>query len=123
MKIEGIQHVAILVGDLEKAGKLYSDLFGIEFDGPNERKELDIRNRMSPEGIELLSPLTPDGVMAKTLEKRGEGITLLALKVPNIEQAKAKMDSKGIRKIGGGDKTAIYHPKDLNGVTIELIED
>ena len=84
MKAEKINHVAILVKDLEEAGKLYADLFGIEFSGPSESKELDIRSLNSPAGIELVSPLTPDGVMARTLEHRGEGITLLGLKVPNV---------------------------------------
>ena len=36
MKVNKIHHVSVLVKDLEKAGKLYSDLFGIEFEGPYE---------------------------------------------------------------------------------------
>ena len=124
MKIEKIHHVAILVEDLEKAGKLYSDLFGIEFTSPKEEKALDIRNMLSSEGIELVSPLTPDGAMAKNLERRGEGITLLALTVDNVEEASAEMRDKGIRQIGGdGTRMTIFHPKDLNGVTIELAKD
>jgi len=124
MKMQKIHHVAILVEDLEKAGKLYSDLFGIEFTSPKEEKELDIRNMLSPQGIELVSPLTPDGVMAKNLERRGEGITLLAFTVDNVAEASAEISAKGIRQIGGdGTKLAIFHPKDLNGVTIELTKD
>ncbi len=122
MKVEKIHHVAILVKDLEEAGKLYADLFGIEFSGPSESKELDIRNLNSPEGIELVSPLTPDGAMARTLEHRGEGITLMAFKVASVEKASAEMKAKGIRQIGGdGTKAAIFHPRDLKGVTIELV--
>ena len=122
MKAEKIDHVAILVKDLEKAGKFYADLFGTEFSGPNENKELDIRNLMSPIGIELVTPLTPDGVMARTLEHRGDGMTLLSLKVPNVAEATAEMKAKGIRQTAGtGTRIAIFHPKDLCGVTIELI--
>jgi len=123
MKAEKIDHVAILVKDLEKAGKLYADLFGTEFSGPNEIKNLDIRNLMSPLGIELVTPLTPDGVMARTLEQRGEGLTLLSFKVPNVAEAAVEMKARGIRQIGGLEtRAAIFHPKDLCGVTVELIQ-
>jgi len=44
MKVQGIHHVTILVRDLEGAGKLYSDLFGLKFKGPGMVKETDIRN-------------------------------------------------------------------------------
>ena len=124
MKVEKIDHIAILVKDLEKAGKFFADLFNTEFAGPNEVKETDMRNLMSPEGIELVTPLTPNGVLARTLEHRGEGITLISLKVPNVVEATAEMKAKGVRQIGGiGTKIALFHPKDLYGVTIELIED
>ena len=123
MKAEKIDHVAILVKDLEKAGKFYADLFGAEFSGPNEIKNLDIRNLLSPLGIELVSPLSPDGAMARTLERRGEGLTMLSLKVPNVAEAAAEMKARGIRQIGALEgRAAIFHPKDLFGVTIELIQ-
>ena len=123
MKAEKIDHVAILVRDLEKAGRLYADLFGAEFSGPNEVKNLDIRNLLSPLGIELVSPLSPDGAMARTLERRGEGLTMLSLKVPNVAEAAAEMKARGIRQIGALEaRAAIFHPKDLFGVTIELIQ-
>ncbi len=123
MKVEKIDHVTILVKDLEKAGKLYSDLFGISFSSPKEDKEFDVRNLISPVGIGLVAPLSPDGVMAKTLERRGEGVTVVVLKVNNIAKASAEMKAKGIRQVGGSDKSALFHPKDLNGVTIELVQD
>jgi len=122
-KVDKIHHVAILVKDLEEAGKLYSGLFGIEFSDPRESKELDIRSLMSAEGIELVSPLSPDGAMSRTLDRRGEGVQLVALKVANVEEASAEMKSKGIRQVGGTGKIALFHPGDLNGVLIELAED
>ena len=126
MKAQKTDHVAILVRELEKAGQFYADLFGTEFSGPNEVVNLDIRNLLSPLGIELVSPLTPDGVMARTLEHRGEGLTMLSLKVPNVAEAIAEMKARGIRQIGGFERpevrAAIFHPKDLYGVTIELIQ-
>lgn len=123
MKVEKIHHVTIMVKDLEKAGKFFADLLGTEFTDFCEMKEVDIRHLMSPLGIELVTPLSPDGAPAKTLELRGEGLTLVGLQVPNLEEAAAEMKSRGIRQIGGiGTSTALFHPKDLYGVLIELVE-
>lgn len=127
MKIQKIHHVSIMVKDLEKAGKLYSDLFGIKFKGPYEQKALDVRVLSSSIGINLVAPLTPDGPSAKTLERRGEGLSMLVLNVPNIEQAVADMSRRGVRLVGREErttaKTATFHPKDLHGVFIELISE
>jgi len=126
MKVNKFNHVAIMVRDLDKAGKFFADLFGTEFQGPNENTDTDTKNLMSPLGIELVTPLTPDGPVSKTLERKGEGLVMLALQVANIEEAMAAMESKGVRLIGKSEtpteKTASYHPKDLYGVMVELIE-
>ena len=127
MKVEKIHHVAILVKDLEKAGKLYSDLFGMEFSGPYEQEALDVRFLSSPLGINLVAPLTPGGPSAKALERRGEGLSMLIFNVPDIEEAIADMESHGVRLVGREErpdsKTATFHPKDLCGVFIELMEE
>ena len=123
MKVKGISHVVIMVKDLEKARGFFADLFGTEFEAPGELKEADIRNSMSPIGIELVTPLSADGPSAQTLERRGEGMVLLALAVDNIEEAVADMESRGVRLIGRPTpKAAQFHPKDLHGVMIELYE-
>ncbi|MFC1943097.1 VOC family protein [Chloroflexota bacterium] len=124
IKIEKIDGVLIMVKDLEKAGKFFSDLLGIEFNPPIENRGQDIRNLVSrPTGIELTSPLTPDGPAARTLAKRGEGLSVLSLKVPNLEEAIAEMKSKGIRHIQSvGKNIAVFHPKDTYGVMIDLIQ-
>ena len=50
-----------------------------------ENEELDIRGAISPPGIEIIEPLTPDVVTSKILERHGEGLTLLSLKEPNLD--------------------------------------
>lgn len=123
MKVEKVHHVAILVKDLEGAGKFFSDIFSIKFDGPRVIKEGGIRNMMSSEGIELVTPLTPESSVAKTLEQRGEGMMLLSLQVPNVAKATADMKAKGVRQIGTmASGATLFHPKDLHGVLIELTE-
>lgn len=128
MKAQGIHHIAIMTKDLEKAGKLYSDLFGIEFEGPYDLESLDGRFLSSSFGINLATPLTPDGPSARALERRGEGVSVVVLRVPDIEEAVAHMEAHGIRLLGrefrpNGQKTATFHPKDLCGVFIELMEE
>ncbi len=126
MKVSKFSHVAILVKDLDKASKFFADLFGTEFQGPDENKDADTKNLLSPLGFELVTPLTPDGPVSKTLERRGEGLVMLALQVANLEEAMAAMESKGVRLLGKSETsmgmTASYHPKDLYGVMVELVE-
>lgn len=127
MKVQKIHHVSVLVKDLEKAGELYSKLFGIEFDGPYDQKDLDVRFISSPIGLNLASPLTPDGPTARSLEKRGEGLSMLVLNVPDLDEAITDMETHGIRLVGREDRpkerVASFHPKDLCGVMVELWED
>ena len=83
-------------------------------------------NMVSPIGIELVTPLTREGPATKNLERKGEGMTMLAMEVPNLEKAVSDMDSHGVRLVAYANppvgKAAIFHPKDLFGVMIELIE-
>jgi methylmalonyl-CoA epimerase len=123
MKVEKLDHVTIMVKDVEKARKIYSDLFGTVFSDPKENKDADIKISTSPLGIVLAAPLSLDGVVAKNLEQRGEGVGAVVLKVKNVAEASNHMKAKGIRQIGGGEKVARFHPKDLNGVVFELIQD
>ena len=126
MKVEKIDHVMIFVRDLERARKFFADLLDTEFSEPVKVKEADAISSMDPLGLELVTPLTPDGVSAKAMERRGEGLALLSLKVPNIDEAIAEMKSKGIRLVAWVEraemKAAIFHPKDTYGMMIELTE-
>ncbi len=133
MKVEKINHVAIMVKDLEKAGKFFADLFDTEFGpwGHPEGEEEDTKEIISPLGICLAAPHVPDGPAARFLDRRGEGMVALVLKVPNLEEAIADMESHGVRLINRGEflsvklgsvKIAEFHPRDVHGVSIGLIE-
>ena len=81
---------------------------------------------MDTHGIELVEPLLPDGPTARLMAKHGEGLTLLSLKVTNLDEAVEEMKKLGVRitaQVENGDmRMAILHPKDTFGVQIELIE-
>jgi len=125
MKVERIDHVAILVNDTRKAQEFFADLFGTKFNVLGDIKEMDIKSVLDPLGIELVEPLLPDGVTAKALKERGEGLTLLSLKVTDLDEAMTEMKARNIRLIQHAKlrhcRVAVYHPNDLFGVMIELI--
>jgi methylmalonyl-CoA/ethylmalonyl-CoA epimerase len=126
LKIEKIDHVAIRVRDLQKARKFFSEVFGLDFRELGNSTDLDIKSIMDTNGIELVEPLLPDGPNSRLIAKYGEGLTLLSLKVSNLDQALNELKEKGVRvtaRVQANDMLiAVLHPKDTFGVMIELIE-
>jgi methylmalonyl-CoA/ethylmalonyl-CoA epimerase len=78
-------------------------------------------------GLELMESTTPDGEVAKFIEKRGEGIMLLSLNVDNTREALKELETMDYPIIGGARKFrdcefAFVHPKEVNGVLLEIID-
>ena len=72
---------------------------------------------------------SPDGTVAKFIEKRGEGVHHIAILVDNVENSIDLMKNKGVklidetpRKGAGGSKMAFVHPKSTHGILLELYE-
>ena len=129
-----IDHVAIIVRNLEQALLFYRDTLGIE---PAEIKEVpseEVRIAFLPLGgpggseIELIEPTTPASSLSRFLEKRGEGLHHICLEVENIEEALREMQEKGAPVLDTAPRRAaegraiFLHPKGTNGVLLELIE-
>ena len=129
-----IDHIAIIVRDIEQALVFYRDTLGIT---PGEIKEVpgeQVRIAFLPLGgpggseIELIEPTTPDSSLAKYLEKRGEGLHHVCLEVENIDAALAEMQEKGAPVLdtqprNAAEGRAIFlHPRGTNGVLLELLE-
>ena len=131
MKVLKIDHIGIAVKNLEESSKLY-ELLGIASQGTEEVEEQKVRVSFFPIGdseIELLESTSPDGPVAKYIEKNGEGIQHIALRVDNLEEALAELKAKGVRLIdekprygAGGAKIAFINPKATGGVLLELSE-
>jgi methylmalonyl-CoA/ethylmalonyl-CoA epimerase len=126
----GLDHVAILVADLDDAVRLYREAYGLPAPEievvPTEKVRVAIFGHGAGR-IELVSPAGPDSPMAKTLEKRGEGLHHVCLEVPDIEKAMAALRARGAplldekpRAGAGGSKVAFVHPKGSRGVLVEL---
>jgi methylmalonyl-CoA/ethylmalonyl-CoA epimerase len=129
-----IDHVAIIVRNIEQALVFYRDMLGIM---PGEIKEVpaeQVRIAFLPMGgpagseIELIEPTTPGSSLAQFLEKRGEGLHHICLEVENIDAALAEMQEKGAPVLDKQPRTAaegraiFVHPKGTHGVLLELLE-
>ena len=132
MKALKLDHVGIAVSNLDEALKLYTEVLGLEVHGTEVVEEQKVRVAFLPLGdteIELLESTSPDGPVAKFIERNGEGVQHLAFKVENIEEAIQDMLDKGMRMIdetprygAGGAKIAFMHPKSSNRVLVELTQ-
>ncbi|MBW1790526.1 MAG: methylmalonyl-CoA epimerase [Deltaproteobacteria bacterium] len=132
MKVKHIDHIGVAVKDLGQASKFYTDVLGIKLQEEEVVADQKVRVAFLPitdSEIELLESTEPDGPVAKYIEKRGEGIQHIAFRVENIEEALEEMKAKGIRLIdekprlgAGGARIAFVHPKETNGVLIEICQ-
>ena len=125
-----IAHVGIAVADLDAALAFYRDVLGLE---PHPTEAADGAAIASlPFGeseIELLAPLTPDGPVARFLERRGPGIHHVCYRVPDLDRALDACRRAGYRLIdevprtgAGGRRVAFVHPKATAGILLELTE-
>jgi methylmalonyl-CoA/ethylmalonyl-CoA epimerase len=131
MNVLKIDHIGIAVKDLSEKKKLF-ELLGIPSTGIEEVSEQKVKVCFFPLGdseIELLESTSPDGPIAKYIEKNGEGIQHLALRVDDIDAALEELKTKGVRLIdetprygAGGARIAFVHPKATGGILLELSE-
>ena len=131
MKVNKIDHICIAVKDLDAARKIWEPILGKpQPDDPyvDEPEKIRVaRYWLGEVGFELMESTTPDGDVAKFIEKRGEGVMVLSLNVDNTEEAMKELKAKGYKFIGGsrpfsGCKFAFVNPKEVNGVLLELID-
>nr|WP_165859413.1 methylmalonyl-CoA epimerase [Desulfofundulus salinum] len=132
MGIKKIDHIGIAVKDLAKAIEFYEGLLGLKVTGTEVVEEQKVKVAFLPTGdseVELLESTTPDGPIARFIEKNGEGIQHIAFRVENLEQALEELKAKGVRLIdekprlgAGGARIAFLHPKSTFGTLVELCE-
>ncbi len=129
--IKKINHVAIVVEDIEKALSFWRDQLGLSLDHVEDVPSQASKVAFIPIGdgeVELVQPTDPESGLAKYLQKRGEGMHHLCIEVENIEGVLHRLKEKGVRLIDEtphdlpGRRMAFIHPKAANGVLIELYE-
>lgn len=131
MTIKRIDHIAIVVENLDAALTVYRDALGMTVTAIKEMPEQDVKMAFLPSGdseIELLEPIHADSGIGKYLAKRGEGLHHICLEVDDIEGTLAELKAKGAQlidetpKAGAHGRIAFIHPKGAHGVLVELIE-
>jgi methylmalonyl-CoA/ethylmalonyl-CoA epimerase len=133
MLLTEIDHIAIAVKDIEAAIAYYQNAFGatvdhrevVESDGVEEALL-----KVAESYIQLLTPTRPDSPVAKSLEKRGEGLHHIGYRVNNCAEALAAMIAAGATPLdkaprpgSRGTTVAFIHPKGSFGTLIELVQE
>ena len=132
-KVLAVDHIGIAVKDLEEGKNFGSDVIGIPCTAEETVAEQKVTTTFhttpNKSEIELLIGTAEDSPITKYIEKKGEGIQHIALRVDNIENAIADLMAKGVKMIdekprigAGGAKIAFLHPKSTKGVLLEICE-
>ena len=132
MKINRLDHISIAVKNLEAARKVWEPVLGktgpdLEYTDASEKIKV-ARYRLGEVGFELMESTSPDGDVAGFIEKRGEGVMVVSLNVDSTREAMGELQQGGYPLIGGprpfGEcEFAFVHPKKMNGVLLEFIDD
>lgn len=130
-QIKKINHVAIVVKDIDESLKFWETALGLKLDHVEDVPSQASKVAFIPVGegeIELVQPTSSDSGMAAYLEKRGEGMHHLCIEVDDIEAKIQELKDAGVRLINQspevlpGRKMAFIHPKSTSGVLVELYE-
>ncbi len=127
-----INHVAIVVDDIDKALWFWRDGLGLKVTHVEEVPDQDSIVAFLPTGqseIELVKPTTDDSGIARFVNKRGPGVHHICLEVDDIEACLEHLSSHGVELINpvpilgtGGKRISFIHPKSAHGVLVELYE-
>ena len=128
-----IEHIGIAVTDINKSNELFSKIFGKENYKSETVESEGVTTSFFQIGeskIELVSATNSESPISKYLQKNREGMHHISFEVENIVREMARLKAEGIRllndtpKKGADNKTICFlHPKDTNGVLIELCQE
>ena len=127
-----IDHIAIAVSSMDEALATFATMYGLEPERTEEVSSDKITEAMLPIGdtyLQLLEPTDEASTVAKFIERRGEGLHHIAIRVDDIDETLATLKTAGARLIdeqprlgGGGHRVAFVHPKTTHGILVELVE-
>ncbi|MCD6240929.1 methylmalonyl-CoA epimerase [Candidatus Bathyarchaeota archaeon] len=131
---EGVHHVGIAVKNMDEALEIFQKKLGLKLEKITVVEDQKVKSAMLSSGgetkIELLEPTSQDSPVGRFLEKRGEGIHHIALKVKGIEELLKRLKDEGLNLVNEtprigveGTKIAFIHPKSTKNVLIELCEE
>ena len=131
-KILGIEHVGIAANDLNGISDIFGDLLGLKLRSREKIDDQQVITDIYETGsgkLEFLKATDNNSPISRFIDKKGNGVHHIALKVDNLQAALDYLKAQGIQlidtspRIGAeGFKIAFLHPKSTGGVLIELCE-
>lgn len=132
MKIKRIEHVGVVVKDIEKSRALWEDCFGIKLGSVETNPTKPVRLALYPIGesmVELITGTTPDSRHQQMVAEGKGGLNHICFEVENIDDALAELKAKGIplldqvpRHGHAGSRIAFIDPTATENCLIELAE-
>ncbi|MGH2925106.1 MAG: methylmalonyl-CoA epimerase [Solirubrobacterales bacterium] len=129
---QSIDHVGVAVLDLDRAADRYGTAFGMSLVHRETVESQGVEAALLEIGdghIELLRPLSPQTVVGRFIERRGEGLHHVAYRVEDIDATLASLKEAGVELIDTTarvgirrSRVAFLHPKAAAGVLTELVE-
>jgi methylmalonyl-CoA/ethylmalonyl-CoA epimerase len=131
VKINRVDHISVAVRDLDAARRAWEPLLGKSapddsyVDQPEKIRVA--RYWLGDVAFELMESTAADGDVARFIDKHGEGVMLISFNVDDTRAAIAELGDAGYPIIGGArpfrdSEFAFVHPKNLNGVLVEVID-
>ena len=126
-----LNHVAIIVKNIEESLAFYQETFGTGEAAIEEIPDQGVRATLITIGgsqLELIEPVKPDTGVARFLESRGESLHHICFEVEDLQGKLNRLDAKGLKLIdkvprkGLAGMIAFIHPRSTRGVLIELVD-
>ena len=132
LRVRRIDHVAIVVDDIDQALAFWRDGLGLEVshveDVPSQQSVVAFLPT-DQGAIELVKPTDDESGVARFLDKRGPGVHHVCFQVEDLRASLEALQGKGIRLINAepvigtaGKRIAFIHPESTQGVLVELYE-
>ncbi|MEJ2780321.1 methylmalonyl-CoA epimerase [Stygiolobus sp. CP850M] len=137
METQNIDHIGVVVEDIDKAIKFYTTTLGMKLVHREDLLDRGIKvafltGTNGETAVELLEPINHEDMnntVAKFLKTKGPGLHHLAVKVENIEKSLKELESNGLQLVdkiprpgARGHLVAFIHPKSVMGVLLELVQ-
>ena len=132
MTLLRIDHIAVVVPELEAALEFWGAALGLSVEHIEEIPDQETIVAMLPVGeseVELVQPSTETSGMARYMAKRGAGLHHICFQVDDIDAALARLKDHGVQLVNeqpvtgaGGRRVAFVHPRSATGVLVELVE-
>jgi methylmalonyl-CoA/ethylmalonyl-CoA epimerase len=132
MAVKSVSHIGIAVENIAETIGFYQNVLGLPVEGEEVVEEQKVKVAFLTVGetrVELLEPTSDESPVKKFMEKKGPGVHHLAFSVDDIDVELARLKAAGVRLIdetprrgAHGTRIAFIHPKESNGVLVELTQ-